>query len=91
MNELSKAGNEDHEMAHAYAGVKDYDKALDYAMKEYNRRPANIEANETVAKVYAEMQEYKNALPFIKRALSTNNKNPELLSLAALIKENAGK
>jgi tetratricopeptide (TPR) repeat protein len=91
MKELSKTGNEDHEMAHAYVGVKDYDKALEYALKEYNRRPANIEANETVAKVYAEMQDYKNALPFIERALSTNNKNPELLSLAALIKERARK
>jgi len=91
MKKLSKTGNEDHEMAHAYMGVNDYDKALEYAMKEYNRRPANIEANETVAKVYAEMKDYKNALPFIERALSTNNKNPELLSLAALIKERASK
>ena len=87
MKELSKTGNEDHEMAHAYIGVKDYDKALEYAMKEYNRRPGNIEANETVAMVYAEMKDYKSALPFIERALKTNNKKPELLSLTALIKE----
>ena len=91
MKELSKSGNEDHEMAHAFLGVKNYDKALEYAMKEYNRRPANIEANETVAKVYAEMQDYNNALPFIERASSTNNKNPELLSLATFIKEKVGK
>ena len=44
--------NEDHEMAHAYMGVDDYDKALEYAMEEYNRRPANIEVNETIAIVY---------------------------------------
>jgi tetratricopeptide (TPR) repeat protein len=91
MKELSKVGNEDHEMAHAYVGVKDYDKALEYALKEYNRRPGNIEANETVAMVYAAMEDYSNALPFIERALSTNNKNPELVSLATLIKEKAGK
>jgi tetratricopeptide (TPR) repeat protein len=91
MKEISKAGNEDHEMAHAYAGVKDYDKALEYALKEYNRRPGNIEANETVAMVYAAMEDYSNAQPFIERALSTNNKNPELVSLSTLIKEKAGK
>ena len=29
--------NEDHEMAHAYMGIENYDKALEYALLEYNR------------------------------------------------------
>jgi len=90
MKEISKTGNEDHEMAHAYVGVKDFDKALEYAIKEYNSRPGNIEANETVAMVFIEKGDYKNAIPFIERALRTNNKNPELLAHAALVYEKTG-
>ena len=77
--------NEDHEMAHAYMGVGDYEKALEYALLEYNRRPENIEVNETVAIVYYEMGEYAKAVPFIEAALRTNCKNPELLCWAGLI------
>lgn len=90
MKEISKSGNEDHEMAHAYMSVKDYNKALEYALKEYKRRQGNIEANETVAMIYIEKGDYNNALPFIERALSTNNKNPELLLHAVLVYEKTG-
>jgi tetratricopeptide (TPR) repeat protein len=77
--------NEDHEMAHAYMGIGNYDKALEYALQEYNRRPFNIEMNETVAIVYYSKGEYVKALPFIETALKTNCKNPELLCHAGLI------
>ncbi len=82
--------NEDHEMAHAYMGVNDYENALRFAMKEYSRRPANIEMNETVAIVYYRMGEYVKALSFIEAALKTNCKNPELLCQAGLIYAKAG-
>jgi len=52
---------------------------------EYNRRPANIEVNETVAMVYYRKGDYGNALPYIETALKTNCKKPELLCLAGLI------
>ena len=77
--------NEDHEIAHAYMGVGDYEKALEYALLEYNRRPLNIEVNETVAIVYYEKGEYAKAVPYIEAALKTNCKNPELLCWAGLI------
>ena len=77
--------NEDHELAHAYMGVNNYEKALEYAMQEYNRRPANIEVNETVAIVYYAKGEYAKALPYIETALKTNCKNPELLCHGGLI------
>ncbi len=77
--------NEDHEMAHAYMGVVDFDRALEYALLEYSRRPDNIEVNETVAIVYYKRKEYEKALPFIKAALKTNSKKPELLYYAGLI------
>jgi tetratricopeptide (TPR) repeat protein len=84
-NRKEMGQNEDHEMAHAYMGVGNYDKALEYALSEYKRRPANIEVNETVAIVYYEKGEYAKALPYIESALKTNCKNPELLCHAALI------
>ena len=82
--------NEDHEMAHAYMGVNSYEKALEYALLEYNRRPENIEVNETVAIVYYAKGEFANALPYIETALKTNCKNPELLCYAGLIYARSG-
>ena len=70
--------NEDHELAHAYMGVRNYDKALQFALAEYKRRPANIEVNETVAMVYYRKGEYAKALPYIETAQKTNCVNPEL-------------
>jgi tetratricopeptide (TPR) repeat protein len=83
--EKKEGQNEDHELAHAFMGVQDYEKALQFALAEYNRRPANIEVNETVAIVYYKKGEYVKALPFINTALRTNCKNPELLAHAGLI------
>jgi tetratricopeptide (TPR) repeat protein len=83
--------NEDHEMAHAYMGVGNYDKALEYALIEYSRRPANIEVNETVAIVYYGKGNYTEAVPYIETALKTNCKNPELLCYAGLIYAKTGK
>jgi tetratricopeptide (TPR) repeat protein len=91
VGENKNAGqNEDHEMAHAYMGVNDYEKALEYALQEYNRRPENIEVNETVAIVYYGKAEYAKALSFIETALKTNCQNPELLCHAGLIYAKAG-
>jgi tetratricopeptide (TPR) repeat protein len=77
--------NEDHELAHAWMGVGNFDKALEFALAEYSRRPDNIEVNETVAIVYYEKGDYTKALPFIETALKTNCNNPELLCHAGLI------
>jgi tetratricopeptide (TPR) repeat protein len=75
----------DRELAYAFLKVKDVDKALEHALLEYNRRPENIDVNETVAWVYYSRGEYAKALPYIKTALKTNSKNPVLLSRAGLI------
>ena len=81
---------EDHEMAHAYMGIDNYEKALKYALLEYDRRPENIEVNETVAIVYYGQREYAKALPYIETALKTSCKNPELLCHAGLIYSKTG-
>ena len=80
----------DRELAHAYLKMKDYDKALDHAFTEYNRRPENIDVNETLAWVYYNRGEYVKALPYIQVAMKTKSKNPTLLCRAGLIYSKAG-
>jgi tetratricopeptide (TPR) repeat protein len=80
----------DRELAYAYLKVNKPDKALEHAMLEYNRRPDNIDVNETVAWVYYNKGEYAKAIPYIKAALKTNSKNPLLLSRAGMIFYKAG-
>ncbi|MBC7828471.1 MAG: transposase [Chitinophagaceae bacterium] len=80
----------DRELAYAYLKVQDTDKALDYALAEYNRRPENIDVNETVAWVYYSKGEYAKALPHLKVAMKTNSRNPTLLCRAGLIYSKSG-
>jgi tetratricopeptide (TPR) repeat protein len=80
----------DREMAYAYLAVNNYDKALEHALLEYNRRPGNIDVNETVAWVYYNKKNYAEAESYIRTALKTNCKNPSLLCHAGLIYLKAG-
>jgi tetratricopeptide (TPR) repeat protein len=75
----------DKELAYAYLMVKDYDKALQHALAEYNRRPHNIDVNETVAWMYYKKGAPEKALIYINEALKTGSKNPALLCRAGLI------
>ena len=75
----------DRELAYAYLKVNRFDKALDHALLEYNRRPGNIDVNETLAWVYYSKGDYAKALPFAKTALKTNCQNPVLLCRMGLI------
>jgi predicted Zn-dependent protease len=59
-------------------------------MIEYNRRPGNIDVNETVAWVYYNKGNAEKAVMYIKEALKTNCKNPVLLCRAGLIYASAG-
>jgi tetratricopeptide (TPR) repeat protein len=80
----------DRELAYAYLKINEYGKALEHAMLEYNRRPDNIDVNETVAWVYYCKGDYAKALPYLKVALKTNSKSPTLLCHAGLIFAKAG-
>ncbi|MDP9230445.1 MAG: tetratricopeptide repeat protein [Bacteroidota bacterium] len=80
----------DRELAYAYLKTNNYDKALEHALAEYNRRPGNIDVNETVAWVYFSRGDYQKAMLYIKTALKTNSKNPTLLCRAGLIFAKAG-
>jgi tetratricopeptide (TPR) repeat protein len=80
----------DREMAYAYLAANNYDKALEHALLEYNRRPNNIDANETVAWVYYCRGNFEKAQLYIKAALQTNCKNPTFLCRAGLIYSKTG-
>jgi tetratricopeptide (TPR) repeat protein len=80
----------DREMAYAYLAVNNYDKAVEHALLEYNRRPNNIDANETVAWAYFCKGDYSKSTSYMKIALQTNCKNPTLLSHAGLIQAKNG-
>ena len=80
----------DREMAYAYLAVNNYDKAVEHALLEWNRRPDNIDANETIAWAYYGKADYPKAEEYIKIAMKTNCKNPTLLCRAGLIFLKAG-
>ncbi len=80
----------DKELAYAYLSINNFDKALEHALLEYNRRPKNIEVNETVGWMYFKKGEAAKALPYIKAAFITNSKNPTLLCRAGLIYAKTG-
>lgn len=75
----------DKELAYAYLKVNNLDKALEHALAEYNRRPENIDVNETVAWVYYKRGSYNDALPYAEKALRTHCKSPLLLCHIGLV------
>ncbi|HZV70939.1 MAG TPA: tetratricopeptide repeat protein [Saprospiraceae bacterium] len=80
----------DRELASAYLKTNQPDKALEHALLEYNRRPDNIDVNETLAWVYYKKGDMSNTKKYIDVALKTNSKNPTLLCRAGLIYGNNG-
>lgn len=80
----------DKELAYVCLVKKDYTKALNHALAEYNRRPNNIDVNETVAWVYYKSGDAQKALTYVNTALKTGSKNPTLLCRAGLIYAKAG-
>jgi tetratricopeptide (TPR) repeat protein len=80
----------DKELAYIYIKTGDYDKAVEHALMEYNRRPDNIDVNEALAWSYFKKGDTKNAINYMAVALKTNSQNPVLLSRAALIYNKSG-
>jgi tetratricopeptide (TPR) repeat protein len=75
----------DKELAEIYTRTGDYDKALEHALAEYNRRPENIEVNETLAWAYYNKGDITKAMQHIQVAHKTNSQNPTLLCHTGLI------
>ncbi len=77
---------DDKELAYVYLKMFKYNLALKHATIEYDRRPDNIEACETLAWVNYKCRNYKKAGELILDAMRTHSQNPVLLYRAGLIK-----
>lgn len=82
----------DLEMANIYIQLKkDYDKALEYAENEFDKRPENIDVNKTLAHIYYKKNDLDKAKEHIKTATRTNKQEASMLCLAGLIDIKTGK
>ena len=81
----------DRELAYAYLKTNELDKALTHAKIEYERRPDNIDVNETLAWVHYKRGEFADAHKYMQVARRTNSQNPVLLCRAGLILAKNGK
>ena len=66
-------------------------KPSQHAKIEYDRRPDNIDVNETMAWVHYKRGEYPEAATYMKAARRTKSKNPTLLCRAGLIASKNGR
>ncbi len=76
----------DMELAQLYLKTNQLDKALQHAKSEQLRRPENIDACETLAKVLFKMGKANESAPLLETALRTNSQKPERLLLAGKVK-----
>jgi len=81
----------DRELAYAYLKTNELDKSLEHAKIEYERRPDNIDVNETMAWVLYKRGDYAGAHKYMQVARRTGSKNPVLLCRAGLILTKVGK
>ncbi len=75
-----------HDMSLEYANLysdlaEDHGKALAYALGEYEKRPANIDVNRVLAKIYTRMGNAQKASLHLKKAKATQAQYPELKAL----------
>ena len=76
-----------HNMNLEYADIytelfPDYDKALEYAMAEYEKRPENIDVNRILAKIYLKKENTEKAKFHLAQAETTGSINPELKEIS---------
>lgn len=75
----------DMELANLYLQLDEPDKALPHARTEYDRRPQNIDACETLAWTLYRNNRAAEALPYVKTMLRTQSQHPERLVKAGII------
>ncbi len=82
--------NGNRELALAYLNIRDYDKALTYAKKDYDMRPSNIDANDLMAWIYFSKGDFAGAQQYAAKTDITHMRNANLLYKNALIYAKAG-
>lgn len=86
--DMDKGHNMSLELAYLHTDLQpDYDKALQYTLREYQKRPANIDVNRLLAKIYAGKNDVAKAKGHIAKAAVTKSKHPELLELKNIMDE----
>lgn len=75
----------DLELCKLYTQMGKFDSALEYGMKEYKKRPKNIDVNHALAWVYFKQNDIQRAQQHVQVALRTGSKDPELLQKAGAI------
>lgn len=75
----------DRELATLYVKMGKMDKAVEHARIEYERRPQNIDACETLAWVLYKKGQVAEAAPLVATMMRTKSQNPERLVKAGLI------
>jgi len=81
-DDVQSGHNMDMEYAALYRDlVEDYDKALEYAEREFTKRPNNIDVNKLMASILVKKGELEKAEQYLAKAETTNYQHPELLAL----------
>lgn len=75
-----------HNMNLEYADIhlrltENYQKALDFTLEEYNKRPKNIDVNKMLSQIYFEMGNDEKSKIHFEKANRTNSKDPKLENL----------
>jgi len=84
--DMDKGHNMSMELASLYTDLQpDYDKALQYTLGEYQKRPGNIDVNRLLAKIYTAKTEFAKAKEHLAKASATGSKHPELLELKKML------
>ncbi len=61
--------------------TEDYNKALEYALLEYEKRPDNIDVNKMLALIYFEQDQKEKFKNHLVLATRTNSKHPDIVRL----------
>lgn len=82
--------NSGHNMNMEYISIhldllEDPEGALEYAKKEYEKRPKNIDVNRAMAKIYMHLDRPELVAKHLEVAKSTNSKHPELEDIKKVI------
>lgn len=73
------------ELTKSFIKTNQWDSAHKYAMLEYNIRPKNIDVNNELAWIAYNKKDMVKAKEYLKTAMSTGSKNPELLKRSTAI------
>ena len=73
------------ELTRSFIKTNQWDSAHKYGMMEYSVRPKNIDVNNELAWIAYNQKDMAKAKEYLKTALSTGSKNPELLKRSTVI------